>query len=84
MQQMNESWGWTKDDHICNILPLHHIHGIQNVLNTSLYSGAQCTLIPKYDSRKMWDILLDEKDGIDITMMMAVPAIYNKMINYYE
>lgn len=81
---MRDAWGWTEDDHICNVLPLHHIHGIMNVLNTSLYSGAQCTLIPKYDSRKVWDILLDETNGNNITTFMAVPAIYKKMINQYE
>jgi malonyl-CoA/methylmalonyl-CoA synthetase len=46
-----------------NILPLHHVHGIMNVLNTALWSGAQCTLIPKFDNRKIWDLLLDEEDG---------------------
>jgi len=51
-----------------------------NVLNTSLFSGAQCTMIPKYDSRRIWEILLDDEDGVDLTVMMAVPAIYNKMI----
>jgi malonyl-CoA/methylmalonyl-CoA synthetase len=40
MIQMEETWGWTKDDHIMNVLPLHHVHGIMNVLNTSLWSGA--------------------------------------------
>ena len=84
MTSMEQAWGWTKHDHICNILPLHHVHGIMNVLNTSLWTGAQCTLIPKYDSRAVWDILLDEKDGVDLTVFMAVPAIYNKMIAHYE
>ena len=40
MKSMNEAWGWTKHDHIANILPLHHIHGIMNVMNTALWSGA--------------------------------------------
>lgn len=55
-----------------------------NVLNTSLWSGASCTLIPKYDDRKIWDILLDDTDGVDLTMFMAVPAIYNRLMACYE
>ncbi len=26
-----EAWGWTEDDHILHLLPLHHTHGIVNV-----------------------------------------------------
>ena len=76
MTAMHSEWGWTKDDHICNILPLHHIHGIQNVVNTALWAGAQCTLIPKYSNQAAWDILLDDRDGCDLTLFMAVPSIY--------
>jgi len=81
---MEEAWGWTKDDHVLNILPLHHIHGIMNVLNTALWSGAQCKLIPKFDGRDIWDVLLDETDGVDLTVFMAVPAIYNYLIHHYD
>ena len=41
-------------------------------------------MIPKYDNRKVWDILLDDHDGIDLTVFMAVPTIYKKMIDYYD
>ena len=40
MISMEEAWGWNQNDHIANILPLHHVHGIMNVMNTSLWSGA--------------------------------------------
>ena len=84
MTSMTEAWQWTEHDHICNTLPLHHVHGIMNVLNTALWSGAHCTMIPKFDNRTVWDILLDDEDGIDFTLFMAVPTIYNKLIEYYE
>jgi malonyl-CoA/methylmalonyl-CoA synthetase len=84
MSSMSEAWKWSKEDHICNVLPLHHVHGVMNVMNTTFWNGAQCTLIPKYDGRKIWDILLCDTDGIDLTLFMAVPAIYNRMVNYYE
>ena len=84
MVAMQQEWQWTQEDHIANILPLHHVHGIMNVLNTALWSGASCTLIPKYDDRQIWDILLDETDGVDLTLFMAVPAIYNRLMTQYE
>jgi len=49
-------------------------------MNTAFWSGASCTLIPKYDDRKVWDILLDDTDGVDLTLFMAVPAIYNRLM----
>ena len=84
MKSMEECWGWTKDDHVVNVLPLHNLHGIANVLNTSLWCGAQCTMIPKYDDRVVWDILLDDHNGIDLTVFMAVPTIYKKMMDHYD
>lgn len=84
MKSMEECWQWSEEDHIVNVLPLHHVHGIMNVMNTALWSGAQCTMIPKYDNRKVWEILLDDKDGLDPTLLMAVPTIYKKMIDYYD
>ena len=41
-------------------------------------------MIPKYDNRKAWDIILDDHDGIDLTVFMAVPTIYKKMMDHYE
>jgi len=84
MTSMEEAWQWTDQDQILNILPLHHVHGIMNVLNTALWCGAQCHMIPKYDNRKVWDILLDDKDGIDLTLFMAVPSVYKKLIDYHD
>jgi malonyl-CoA/methylmalonyl-CoA synthetase len=35
-----EAWGWLEDDRIPLFLPLHHVHGIVNVLACALWSGA--------------------------------------------
>lgn len=81
---MEKAWDWTQDDRIANVLPLHHVHGIMNVLNTSLWVGAHCTLLPKYDTRELWSILLGEHPEIDITLFMGVPTIYSKLIHVYD
>lgn len=38
------AWAWSADDHILNVLPMHHVHGIVNILSCALWSGACCCL----------------------------------------
>ncbi|XWK90144.1 MAG: acyl-CoA synthetase [Phormidium sp.] len=74
------AWGWTKDDRILHVLPLHHIHGIINVLTCALWSGAECHILPKFDAEVVCDRI---SDG-DLTLFMAVPTIYVKLIAAWE
>jgi len=74
------AWEWDKDDHILNILPLHHVHGIINVMSCALWSGACCEFLPKFDAKNVWEILASER----LTLFMAVPTIYYKLISYWE
>ncbi len=74
------AWEWEKDDHILNILPLHHVHGIINVMSCALWGGACCEFLPKFDAEKVWKIF---KSG-RLTLFMAVPTIYYKLISYWE
>jgi malonyl-CoA/methylmalonyl-CoA synthetase len=41
-------------------------------------------MIPKYDDRTVWKLLLEEKDGLEINIFMAVPTIYKKLVDEYE
>ena len=74
------AWEWGKDDYILNILPLHHVHGIINVMSCALWSGACCEFLPKFDASKVWGILASER----LTLFMAVPTIYYKLISFWE
>lgn len=74
------AWEWEKDDYILNILPLHHVHGIINVMGCALWSGACCEFLPKFDAELVWSILKSER----LTLFMAVPTIYYKLISYWE
>lgn len=49
---MIEMWGWTSSDVILHVLPLHHVHGIINVLMTSLLCGACCVMLPHFDAQQ--------------------------------
>jgi len=76
-----EAWGWTQDDHILEVLPLHHVHGIVNVVACALWSGAKCELLPKFDADLVWQRLIDCKD---LTLFMAVPTIYARLIKAWD
>jgi malonyl-CoA/methylmalonyl-CoA synthetase len=74
------AWEWEKDDYILNILPLHHVHGIINVMNCALWSGACCEFLPKFDAERVWAILQSGR----LSLFMAVPTIYYKLITFWE
>ncbi|KAL3860014.1 hypothetical protein ACJMK2_010189 [Sinanodonta woodiana] len=87
INMMVEAWGWSKSDVVLHVLPLHHVHGIVNVLMTSLYCGATCVMLPKFDSKSTWSALLNQGQmvhSVQITLFMAVPTIYAKLIEYLE
>jgi malonyl-CoA/methylmalonyl-CoA synthetase len=44
-----DAWEWQRDDRIPLFLPLHHVHGIVNVLSCALWSGAQ---VETFESQK--------------------------------
>lgn len=74
------AWEWEKDDYILNILPLHHVHGIINVMSCTLWSGACCEFLPKFNDEKVWEIITSGR----LTLFMAVPTIYYKLIAFWD
>ncbi len=77
---MITAWEWTADDAILLALPLHHVHGIVNVLTCALWAGARCEMLPKFDAALVWSRLA----GGDLTLFMAVPTIYTKLIAAWD
>ncbi len=77
---LTTSWEWSQEDSILNVLPLHHVHGIINVMSCALWSGACNTFLPKFIPSKVFEWFTH--GGINI--FMAVPTIYFKLISYYE
>ena len=67
-------------NHILNILPLHHVHGIINILSCALWSGACCEFLPKFDPAKVFEIFCRK----EVNLFMAVPTIYYKLMNYWN
>lgn len=75
-----DAWKWSSDDHILEILPLHHVHGIINVLCCALRSGATVQFINPFSAQEVFKIFLEGK----LNVFMAVPTIYFKLISEYE
>jgi malonyl-CoA/methylmalonyl-CoA synthetase len=76
MESLVEAWEWSTRDRILHVLPLHHTHGIVNALLCALWAGATCEMLPTFDARRVWDRFA--KGGL--TLFMAVPTIYAKLI----
>jgi malonyl-CoA/methylmalonyl-CoA synthetase len=74
------AWGWTEDDHILHVLPLHHVHGIINALTCALWSGATCEMLPEFSAAEVWLRFMSGR----ITLFMAVPTIYEKLIAFWD
>jgi malonyl-CoA/methylmalonyl-CoA synthetase len=74
------AWEWQPEDRILHLLPLHHIHGIINVLTCALWAGAECHMLPKFDAETVWGRISDR----DLTLFMAVPTIYAKLITAWS
>jgi malonyl-CoA/methylmalonyl-CoA synthetase len=74
------AWEWSPEDHILHVLPLHHIHGIINVLTCALWAGARCQILARFDAEVVWNRFIED----DLTLFMAVPTIYSKLISAWE
>lgn len=70
-----EAWEWSSDDHILHVLPLHHVHGIINVLSCALWAGAVCEMLPRFEAGKVWERIESGR----LTLFMAVPVIYQRL-----
>jgi malonyl-CoA/methylmalonyl-CoA synthetase len=74
------AWEWTSSDRILHVLLLHHIHGIVNILTCALWAGAECHMLSKFDAEVVWNRICEG----DLTLFMAVPTIYVKLIAAWE
>lgn len=79
MESLSEAWKWSSSDRTLHVLPLHHIHGVQNILNTALFNGAAVEFTA-FDA----GFCLKRLTSGDITCFHAVPTVYVKFTQYLE
>lgn len=75
-----DAWKWTSEDYTLCLLPLHHVHGIINVVSCALWAGATVQFVHPFDAKQVFDIFLEGK----VNVFMAVPTIYFKLISQFE
>ena len=80
IESLIEAWEWQASDRIPLFLPLHHIHGVINVMGCALWSGATAETFGKFD---IGTILGRVRAGA-YTLFMAVPTIYVKLIDWLK
>lgn len=76
VESLCEAWEWQASDSIPLFLPLHHLHGLVNILCCGLYSGAKVETLPRFDM----GVLLQEVSENAYSVFMAVPTVYVKLI----
>ena len=80
IKSLIEAWKWSSKDHTLCVLPLHHVHGIINVIGCALWSGATCEFLAKFSPKDIFDKFIEGK----VNVFMAVPTIYFKLIAHLD
>ena len=75
-----DAWGWTGSDRILCALPLHHVHGIINVLTCALWAGAACEMQEKFEAQRVWERFV----GGELTLFMGVPTMYARLAALWD
>lgn len=75
-----DAWQWSSADYTLCVLPLHHVHGIVNVVSCALWSGATVQFMPQFSAEAVFDTFAEGR----VNVFMAVPTIYFKLISYWE
>jgi malonyl-CoA/methylmalonyl-CoA synthetase len=80
IESLLTAWEWTREDRALLVLPLHHVHGIVNVLGCALAAGAACDILPQFETEPAWERLASG----EITVFSAVPTIYRRLIQSFD
>ena len=80
VESLLEAWAWSARDHVLLVLPLHHVHGIVNVVTCALWSGACCQMSPRFDAATTWNHFARG----DLTVFMAVPTVFVRLIQAWD
>lgn len=80
IESLISAWEWTAADRTLLVLPLHHVHGILNIVCCALWSGAVLEMLPRFESETTWARLASGQ----LTVFSAVPTIYHRLIASWD
>lgn len=75
-----EAWRWTVEDRIPLFLPLHHVHGIINVLSCCRWAGGHLEAFDRFNA----PAIVDRVIAGHYTLFVAVPTIYVRLIKLMD
>ena len=75
-----EMLGLTRRDVMLGVLPLAHSFGLSAVLNTSLLVGCRLELLPRFDAKEAWKLVL----ATEVTVLTGVPTMYRRIAELRE
>jgi malonyl-CoA/methylmalonyl-CoA synthetase len=75
-----EAWEWAPADRTLLVLPLHHVHGLINVVCCALHVGATCEMHGHFDAEDAWARLASG----ELTVFTAVPTVYYRLIQAWD
>jgi len=77
-------WEISNTDVLCHALPLFHVHGLCFALHTSLLARAHVLMLDRFSPENVI-ALLGQNEGENVcTLFMAVPAMYNRIMDRME
>lgn len=79
-----KAWEYAENDHILCILPLHHVHGIINVISCTLWAGGTVEFLPNFSADGVFNWMKKMAESGVNGIFMAVPTIYFKLIAHFE
>jgi malonyl-CoA/methylmalonyl-CoA synthetase len=80
IKDLHQAWQWSDRDVLLHVLPLFHVHGLNVATLGCLYAGATMIMFEKFEPRRVWETITSVK----CTVFMAVPTIYQRLINEWE
>lgn len=85
MRSVTTAWEYTEKDRILHFLPLYHVHGLLNKLLCLLYVGGTVEFLPNANAGALWERMAKEVTeekhrAHPLTLFMAVPTVYAKML----
>ncbi|MBO0929383.1 acyl-CoA synthetase [Fibrella aquatilis] len=79
-----DAWAYSDADYSLCCLPLHHVHGIINVVSCTLRAGGTVAFLPHFSAAAVFDWFEKTANAGHVGVFMAVPTIYFKLIAYFE
>jgi long-chain acyl-CoA synthetase len=70
--QAGHLFTYTDDDVAIAMLPLFHSFGQSSIMNSAIHSGATITLVPRFETKKVLDVIVRDR----VTIFPGVPTMF--------